>query len=462
MDIRCVTEAITRKFVEIPSPSHSAGEEKMVSELKRIGTDLGWSEVKDVKRSEYDSSKNVYLLLEGESPHTVILFGHHDTVGFSSFAHMVNSGERSLGTDIERLQQILSVPDDYMPGRGSFDMKSGLAAALVAGRLLAARKRGNSVLFASFADEERFSFGAREGAKTLLRIARRYNLKYKAGIYNDICPLDDEGNYPLWAGSVGKVNALLTIFEPLRHAGDSPPDGGTFDTLQKLLSSHDGINITGLWTGQTDGYSNGGALHVRVSLTWTEEGFGNALQKFLDFLSETLDTKVSEFTERFGGLHDTEKLERLSTTRSHHVAVGRLVEEKLVSQGKHAPKAIVSLVAPYYPYAMSSGGLVQDTISIVKEWGEKHSFKPEYKGHFPLVSDMSFLWGMISDTAERELPQRMPHHPVLADFTPVPLGIPCINVGPVGKNAHLVNEMVYAPFTFEVLPAMLADLTQRL
>ena len=84
---------------------------------------------------------------------TLLLCGHLDTVGVEG---MSDPFEPRL--DGERLH-----------GRGSYDMKSGVAAALVACREAAARDLAGDVLVAAVADEEHASIGVQEALRFLDR-----------------------------------------------------------------------------------------------------------------------------------------------------------------------------------------------------------------------------------------------------------------------------------------------------
>jgi acetylornithine deacetylase len=82
---------------------------------------------------------------------TLLLCGHLDTVGVDGMAD----------------PQVPRIEGDRLYGRGSYDMKAGVAAALVAARDAARRGLAGDVVVAAVADEEHASLGVQEAIAAL-------------------------------------------------------------------------------------------------------------------------------------------------------------------------------------------------------------------------------------------------------------------------------------------------------
>lgn len=129
----------------------------------------------------------VYGIVRGNSPKTIILLGHYDIVGIEDFGN-----QKEFAFDIERLPKILSemkIPEeakqdiesgDWIFGRGTADMKGGIAVALACLEEYSKldKKEGN-VIFLAVPDEESYSVGMRAAISLLLKWKERDSLQYK-------------------------------------------------------------------------------------------------------------------------------------------------------------------------------------------------------------------------------------------------------------------------------------------
>lgn len=138
--------ALAKELIAIPSHFESSGQERNIAEairhfFQKEGI-LSWLEATEGNRP------NVFARLGGGQGPVLLWCGHTDTVPPGEY-----EGDPFYG----------EVREDFLFGRGSVDMKSSLACAMVA---LAGLKRAGislsgQVLFAGVADEERGSAGAR-------------------------------------------------------------------------------------------------------------------------------------------------------------------------------------------------------------------------------------------------------------------------------------------------------------
>ena len=198
--------------------------------------------------------KSLVAMINGqneESPDTIIMLGHIDTVGISDYGTLEH-----LATEPEKLSdalKTLNLPEnvmrdlqsgDYLFGRGILDMKSGVAIIIHLLEILAeniGELKGNIV--ASFvSDEEGNSKGMLSVIPELVNLKKKYKLNYLSAIdtdYTSVRALGDSSRY-LYAGTVGKLMPSFYVVGKETHVGD--PFGG-LDSNELAASLVQNINL---------------------------------------------------------------------------------------------------------------------------------------------------------------------------------------------------------------------------
>ncbi len=215
----------------VPSVSGTAGEQEMAEKIADMLKRIPYFQQRPEQVQTYPVPGGAYrrsyvcARMEGKikSPGTVILLSHFDVVGVEEYG--VN---RSLAFQPEKYTSYLREhPDirlpeeaaadlesgDYLFGRGTMDMKFGIAAYL---ELLAdfgskpESFQGN-LLFLSVPDEEANSAGMLAAVETLAELKKKYDLEYT-------CCLVAEPYFPKYPGDetkylyTGTVGKLLPVF----------------------------------------------------------------------------------------------------------------------------------------------------------------------------------------------------------------------------------------------------------
>lgn len=178
---------------------------------------------------------NVLAYVKGEasySEETVMLMGHFDTVGISDYGmdqHIATKPEqlkeklltqRQAGLVYDHLQS-----DDWLFGRGSLDMKSGVASHLYLLKYFAEHPTeltGNLVLVLT-CDEENDSVGIRSALKDLKLLKDQEGFSFIAAINSDYTSpryTDDPHRY-VYIGSVGKLLPTFFIAGKETHVGQA-------------------------------------------------------------------------------------------------------------------------------------------------------------------------------------------------------------------------------------------------
>lgn len=137
-------------------------------------------------KDDYLNRKIAFAMVKGNSNDTVVLMNHYDVVGIEDYGPI-----KEYAFDIEKLPQKLNnipINDEakedlasgkWIFGRGTADMKAGIAIHLAYIEEYSKNITGGNVLFISVADEESYSAGMRGAVSLLKSLKDRYNLKYE-------------------------------------------------------------------------------------------------------------------------------------------------------------------------------------------------------------------------------------------------------------------------------------------
>jgi arginine utilization protein RocB len=173
---------------------------------------------------------------KGTSRKTVILMGHIDTVGVDDY-----KPDPSIAFDPDRIPEYLlnmegldpQVKKDiesgeFMFGRGSLDMKSGVACQMYVVKYFSEHtdELDGNLLAIAHCDEEDMSHGILTGLLDLKRLKEEEGFEYIASINSDYCTPYYEGdeNRYIYFGAVGKLLPSFYVVGRETHVGN--PYGG--------------------------------------------------------------------------------------------------------------------------------------------------------------------------------------------------------------------------------------------
>src|SRR5579863_3755773 len=194
----------TKRLVHIRSVSPGNGENLVAREVLRILHEGGLENVYtssglDPIAADPYGRCNAYAFLRGQSEQTLVLLGHIDTVDTQDYGPLelwaLDPDELALRQDTlvamaPGLQADLTMyPNDWMYGRGSCDMKSGVAINLAIMRYMAniaqTGKLQLSVVVLATPDEENESAGVLQAVPFLLKLQQEHGLSYVGAINTD-------------------------------------------------------------------------------------------------------------------------------------------------------------------------------------------------------------------------------------------------------------------------------------
>lgn len=208
-----------------------------------------------------DGRKNVFALAPGKSPKTIILLGHLDTVGVNEYYDDPNiqAGD-PFQPDV--IAKKLGVNEDqYIAGRGAFDMKAGLAVGMT---LMHEWVSSNdmpdgNILFIATCDEENDSYGILHTLEILTELKSENkaesdiseNIKSAAGeealdllgVINldyttERFPGDPE--YHVWNGTIGKTLPSILVSGQETHVGEHFSGFHASSLMSRIVSQIEG------------------------------------------------------------------------------------------------------------------------------------------------------------------------------------------------------------------------------
>ncbi len=519
-------QALTIEMVQAASITGTAGEvqfpETLLTMLRRIPyfqqrPQQVWAA--DIAHDPL-ARRNVYALARGEGRQTVVLTGHYDVVSTANYgphapwacdpAELLPRLIADLQVNARSEAEHRALADlqggDFLPGRGTLDMKSGLAAGLVVLEHFAQQPApAGNVLFVAVADEEVSSHGARSAAPDLQALAQQHNLDIALVINLDATGDNGDGQagQAVYVGTVGKLLVSAFVVGVDTHAGYAL-DGINVNFLTSELArafelNPDLTDQSGGLVGtpptllkQTDlktYYDVTTPARAWLCVNVLTHGLGahEVLERFKQLAQDTLDQALVTLRQRAEALGElrsaahgssplvltTQELwQRAAEGRPDMPQAYRAFEQSLDptldyparsaqlsswlwdAAGLLGPAAVLGFASLHYPHTQLGE---QDAHTLTKVRGAvaqasaaqqvQVTERPVFTG----ISDMS--WFGRSDAADiafvnaNTLVQA-------AQIHALPAGLPCINLGPWGRDYHQWLERVHKPYSFGVLPQL--------
>jgi arginine utilization protein RocB len=236
-DVRRFTE----RLVRVNSVSPGAGEIDCAHEILALLSEDGFADAYtasglDPVADDRYQRVNAYAFIKGASERTIVLLGHFDTVETGDYGPLEpwSRDPNELWTRREELaaftpglaDDLAAYPNDWMLGRGTIDMKAGVAANIAIMRHLAARNRQQplplSVVFLATPDEENESAGVLQAVRFLLRLRGEHGLDYLGAINTDYTAARYKGDMHryIYTGTVGKLLPSFLVVGRESHVGE--------------------------------------------------------------------------------------------------------------------------------------------------------------------------------------------------------------------------------------------------
>jgi arginine utilization protein RocB len=524
---------LTLEMVRFASVTNSSGEHKFADFLKnRLAQEAHFQThpedtwLEPIATDPFGRS-NVLALVRGQGKKTVVLTGHYDVVSIANYGalepyafeplvlreKLIADLVANANSQAEKLALADLESGVFLPGRGILDMKSGLAAGLVALLRFAAQpERSGNLLFLAVPDEEVQSHGARGAVAQLPRICQDHNLEISAIINLDATSDDGDGRsgQSVYTGSVGKFlvsgyvagidthagypymginpNFLLSevvhalecnpALADVAHGEVAPPP----TTLkQSDLKTHYDVTTPGrafaLWNVLTHGKSaqtmlsefkhlTQAALEVAMQrLRERAMQWGNREAAALEVRGVPAALEVQPFVLSYAELLEqasndpdfTRRLQAFINTLNPHQDVPtqsqRIVDFVWAESGLIGPALVLGLASLHYPAVLlgADNPTWQTIARTLQSAAKELGVGIQERKFFAGISDMSWFGA----APEFDLEFLCSNTPLpSARVQGAPLGLPTINLGPWGRDYHQWLERVHVPYSFDVLPEL--------
>ncbi|AFZ92591.1 M20 family metallopeptidase [Bacillus velezensis] len=534
-------EAITKSLVALNSINGTLGEGKKADYIKDMIKSFPyfqenpshvWEQA--IPEDPY-GRKNIFAFIEGngESLNTVIYHAHLDTVGIEDFGPL-----KDIAFDSDRLAEYFSNYEfdrdvqrdarsgEWMFGRGSVDMQSGIAVHLA--NLLHFSERRDQlpghILFMANPDEESQHSGILTSISELKRMKQEKQLRYLAAINNDfITPLyeGDTTRY-IYTGAAGKLLPCFAIYGREVHVGDTlsgiDPNLIASEITRRIHNNiHMAENIEGeLVLPPTCLYQrdNKEAYNVQTAVSSyvyfnyfiyektakevmdqltavTDEACKETERKLSDYYDEYCERtslpkkemswnvqvySLEDYLKRLRsrGIDPAQCIEQAFKTYEHlelRMRCFKAVEELQKLDPEQGAKVIIFYAPPYLPHNYLKEESTRDRLlqHVIQEAVDKTAASTGetfvFKKFFPYLADGSFLSLHETDEEVSAFTDNFPGWDVIGTipFKEIrELNIPSVNIGVYGKDGHKWTERVYKPYTFHVLPELIQQTTMHL
>ncbi|AHZ17795.1 MULTISPECIES: M20 family metallopeptidase [Bacillus amyloliquefaciens group] len=534
-------EAITKSLVALNSINGTLGEGKKADYIKDMIKSFPYFQENPLHVWEQAipedpyGRKNIFAFIEGngESLNTVIYHAHLDTVGIEDFGPL-----KDIAFDSDRLAEYFSNYEfdrdvqrdarsgEWMFGRGSVDMQSGIAVHLA--NLLHFSERRDQlpghILFMANPDEESQHSGILTSISELKRLKQEKQLRYLAAINNDfITPLyeGDTTRY-IYTGAAGKLLPCFAIYGREVHVGDTlsgiDPNLIASEITRRIHNNiHMAENIEGeLVLPPTCLYQrdNKEAYNVQTAVSSyvyfnyfiyektakevmdqltavADEACRETEQKLSDYYDEYCERtslpkkemswnvqvySLEDYLKRLRnrGIDPAQCIEQTFKTYEHlelRMRCFKAVEELQKLDPEQGAKVIIFYAPPYLPHNYLKEESTRDRLlqHVIQEAVDKTAASTGetfvFKKFFPYLADGSFLSLHETDEEVSAFTDNFPGWDVIGTipFKEIrELNIPSVNIGVYGKDGHKWTERVYKPYTFHVLPELIQQTTMHL
>lgn len=464
------------------------------------------------------------LYESGVTKKTVVLVSHFDTVHTEEFGFGLDelAFQPKLLTE-ELGKRIADLPEDaqadlasneYLFGRGTMDMKMGLALHLHLLEKATIEKWPINLLLLTVPDEEVNSSGMRSAVKGLVEVRETYGLEYELILNGEpVFPQrPQDSNYYIYSGTIGKIMPSALFYGRKTHAGE-PLSGMTSHYMASYLTRamefnsdfveemHGEKTPLPVCLQQTDlksDYSTQTSHHSAAlyNVFLMQKSAEEIMKVFKDTAIRVMaecsndymavceregvqpigDINVLEYQElleyvarKIGDAEVQGILEGITGNQSldeRQMSV-QICDSLMVYCQELAPATILFFAPPYYPAVNSSDNALVQKIIGLSQTILHNEFNVEAKQvhYFNGISDLSYVNYDASDSGWQSYKENTP---VWGGVYSIPfkemqqLQAPVLNIGPFGRDAHKLTERLHKKSAFIQTPYVLEKVIESM
>jgi len=455
---------------------------------------------------------------------TVVLISHFDTVHTEEYGELEPFAfypeeltkklmEPKYKKDLPEAARIDLESGNYLFGRGTMDMKMGLALHMQLIEKASIEQWPINLILTAVPDEEVNSAGMRAAVVELVRLREQYGLSYKLFLNSE--PSFSQGpadiNEYIYSGTIGKIMPAALFYGKETHVGE-PLKGMTANFIASYMTQHMEWNPIFRETDLGESTPLPVSLQLKdLKMEYSTQTPYRAAALYNVFLLKRTASEVMEIFEQvaleammacnqsYKQMCEREKVQgvgkvkvlRYEALLEHAIhKLGteevasikrqvlensvwddreksiRIVDQLMIRCQELTPATVLLYAPPYYPAINSSDHpLVIQLIELMKKTAKTFDIEVEQIHYFNGICDLSYV--NYSDASngwtafERNTPVYGDTYSIPFDAMSALQG-PVLNVGPFGKDAHQKTERLHVDSAFKEMPVMLDTLIKSL
>jgi len=495
-------ESILLDYLKVESFTNTQGEElvddffnKTISEMSYFKDHPEYYGQYETGDKNFDRHIN-YAFYKGRSD-TFVMIHHSDVVNVDNYANY-----KELAFEPDKLENAFledqtflskeAMEDlhsgNYLFGRGVADMKAGGSIELALLDYYSSSGMGPSILVIAVPDEENESLGMRAAIHLLKNLKDEHDLSYKLMINAEPHQRMQFDRGVISQGSIGKLNVFVHVKGVLAHAGKALEGINSNGLLARIVSevdlNDDFVNVTEnemsippTWVIMRDNKKiydisfpsmSYGILNI-LNYTDTPSEVLSKLKKLIqvalnDYV-EFINKKRIKFSSKTGrDWNCFDKLDNVFTLDEYLVYKNESfkpqdypedIESLMKKSNDDEPLIIIGILPPYYPAVTNDEQT--ELIDLVNEF-TLENYKQAYDNrmYFTGISDLSYS-KLPSKNIEEEMKNIMGWKTKYCIPFEVleSVEMPCVNIGPWGKDFHKPSERVLKEDVFERTPKII-------